>query len=143
MYPPTSARRCPKSESELVVAKSQKTLDGLSSEALVAGAYDTRMFKLGPRLKAIMAGGRMMQVRQDTERRVVLPNGHIVKVSADASGVATQIEDDNHQHAIVRPHAYVVRMRADGSIEDDHRMMPALARWAQEQLDRRYGKRGR
>lgn len=130
MYPPNSMRH-------------EQTPDGLNTEALVDGRYDTHMFKIGPKLKAVLAGGRMMQVRQPTERRIVLPNGHVVKVSADASGVATQIEDDNHQHAIVRPQTYQVKMRGDGSIVDDERMMPALARWAQDQLDRRYGKRGR
>lgn len=129
MYPPNRMGR-------------DRTLDGLDKTALVDGRYDTRMFKIGPKMKSIMAQGRMMAVRQDTQRRIVLPNGHVVKVSADASGVATQIEDDNHQHAVIRPHTYVVKLHADGSVEDDPRQMPALARWAQQQLDR-YGKRGR
>lgn len=106
---------------------------GLDPNALVDGRYDTRMFKVGPKLKSIMARGRMMQVHQPTERCLVLPNGHMVKVSTDASGVATQIEDDNHQHAVVRPHTYVVKLRRDGSVEDDPRMFPRLAQWAREQ----------
>jgi hypothetical protein len=53
--------------------------------------------------KTILAGGRAMQVRTAGERVIHLPNGHTVKVSVDDSGVATQIEDNDTLHAIVRP----------------------------------------
>ena len=53
--------------------------------------------------KLVHAGGRAMQVRTPAERVIYLPNGHHVKVSVDDSGVATQVEEDEALHAIVRP----------------------------------------
>jgi hypothetical protein len=106
---------------------------GLDRDALIDGRYDTRMFRLSPRFKSILAGGRNMQVRQATERRVVLPNGHVLKISADASGVATQIEDDEHQHAVVRAETYAVKLtRADHT--PDGRDLSRVAQWARQRL---------
>lgn len=48
---------------------------------------------------------RSMHVRQSSECVIVLPNGHKVHVMTDASRVATQIEEDDSMHAIVRPNA--------------------------------------
>lgn len=76
---------------------------GLDKEALVAGRYDTRMFRLTPRMKFMLAGGKAMHVRQDTEKRIVLPNGHVIKVHTDASGHATHIHEDHRLHAVARP----------------------------------------
>lgn len=54
--------------------------------------------------KMIHAGGRAMRVRTAGELVLHLPNGATVKVSTDDSGVATQVEEDDRLHAIVRPH---------------------------------------
>lgn len=54
--------------------------------------------------KMIHAGGRAMHVRTPGERVLYLPNGVAVKVTTDDSGIATQVEEDEHLHAIVRPH---------------------------------------
>lgn len=43
------------------------------------------------------------RIRKNTEKTLVLPNGHRLHVMTDASRKATQVEDDEHQHAIVRP----------------------------------------
>jgi hypothetical protein len=54
--------------------------------------------------KMIHAGGRAMHVRTAGERVIYLPNGVAVKVTTDDSGIATQVEEDEALHAIVRPH---------------------------------------
>lgn len=54
--------------------------------------------------RTIHAGGRTMTVRTPAERILHLPNGQHVRVSVDDSGVATQVEEDEALHAIVRPH---------------------------------------
>lgn len=85
---------------------------GLDPAALVAGRYDTRDFKLTPRARFVMAGGRGLRVRRDTEKRVVLPTGEVVKVEVDASGHATHIHEDHRLHAVARPD--VLRMSMHG-----------------------------
>lgn len=87
------------------------TAGGLDPDALVAGAYDTRQFHLTPRAKAVFAGNRKVDVHQDTEARIVLPNGCVVKVTTDASGHATHIEEDERLHAVARPGAYKLSLR--------------------------------
>jgi hypothetical protein len=79
------------------------TPDGLDKDALVAGAYDTRMFRLTPRMKFMLAGGRTMRVREDTEKMIVLPNGHKVRVHQSSGGHATHIEENDRLHAVARP----------------------------------------
>lgn len=53
--------------------------------------------------KFVHAGGRAMHVRTAGERVLLLPDGSKVRVSVDDSGVATQIEEDEALHAVVRP----------------------------------------
>lgn len=53
--------------------------------------------------KFVHAGGKGMQVHTPGERVYYLPNGTAVKISVDDSGVATQVEENEHLHAIVRP----------------------------------------
>lgn len=84
-------------------------------DALVAGEYDTRDFRLSPRTKLMLAGGKVSRVRQDTEQRIVLPNGHVVRVSVDASGQATHIEENDRLHAVARPSAIRLQLRKDQS----------------------------
>jgi hypothetical protein len=93
--------------------------NGLDPEALVAGKYDTRLFRLGAKTKTLFAGGRKVEVRQDTEKMIVLPNGHTVRVSRDASGCATQIEENERQHAVVRPHTYAMKLSAMSGLVDE------------------------
>jgi hypothetical protein len=90
----------------------------LDPDALVAGRYDTRLFKLGAKTKTLFAGGRKMEVRQDTEKRIVLPNGHTVRVSRDASGCATQIEENERLHAVARPHTYAMKLSALNNVDE-------------------------
>jgi hypothetical protein len=54
--------------------------------------------------KLIHAGGRAVRVHTSGERVLHLPNGVQVKVTTDDSGVATQIEEGEALHAVVRPH---------------------------------------
>lgn len=83
---------------------------GLNRDALVAGEYDTRRFRLTPRMKFMLAGGKRMHVRQDTEKVIVLPNGHKVRVTTDASGHATHIEENDRLHAVARPDTYRLKL---------------------------------
>jgi hypothetical protein len=45
------------------------------------------------------------------EKVIYLPNGVGVKVTTDASGTATQVEEDESLHAIVRPKSFRVERR--------------------------------
>lgn len=63
--------------------------------------------------KTIHAGGRAMRVRTAADRSLILPNGVKVKVSTDDSGVATQIEEDEALHAVVRPHPIRLAVRPE------------------------------
>ena len=97
----------------------RRVAGGLDPDALVAGRYDTRWFTLGAKTKTLFAGGRRMEVRQDTEKMIVLPNGHKVRVSRDASGCATQIEENERLHAVARPHTYAMKLSAlNGQVDE-------------------------
>lgn len=63
------------------------------------------------RNKFVSTVARSMRVRQDSEAKLYLPNGQVVKVSTDASRIATHIDDGEHMHAIVRPDTYNPRVR--------------------------------
>ena len=89
-----------------------RTPDGLDRDALVAGRYDTRRFRLSAKTKTLFAGGRKVEVRQDTEKMIVLPNGHTVRVSRDASGCATQVEENDRLHGVARPNVYRMKLSA-------------------------------
>jgi hypothetical protein len=69
-------------------------------------------FRAERRQKMVHAGGRGMRVHTAGERVIYLPNGHAVKVSVDDSGIATQVEEDEALHAIVRPHPIVRKLIA-------------------------------
>lgn len=83
----------------------------LDPAALVAGAYDTRAFTLAPRAKSMLVGGKVATIHQDTEQRIHLPNGATIRVSVDASGTATQIEENERLHAVVRPDTVRFQLR--------------------------------
>lgn len=57
--------------------------------------------------------GHRGHVHRPGESRLLLPNGAVVKITTDASGVATQVEEDGALHAIVRPQPMRVRLRSD------------------------------
>jgi hypothetical protein len=96
-----------------------KVAGGLDPASLVAGAYDTRRFSLGAKTKAIFAGSRKVDVRQPHQRMIVLPNGHTVNVSRDASGCATQIEENHRLHGVARPLTYKLRLKAVDQFVDE------------------------
>lgn len=70
-------------------------------DQLIAEAMAKFNAKRGDKL--VHAGGRAIRVRTAGERVLYLPNGQKVKVSVDDSGTATQVEEDEKLHAIVRP----------------------------------------
>lgn len=60
-------------------------------------------FRAERRERFIHAGGQGRRVHGPGERVLYLPHGGHVRVSVDDSGVATQVEEDENLHAIVRP----------------------------------------
>jgi hypothetical protein len=85
----------------------------LDPEALVAGKYDCRAFTLGRKSKTVLVGGMKAEIHQATEKRIILPNGAAIRVSVDDSGVATQIEENERLHAVVRPNTLRLSVRKD------------------------------
>lgn len=73
-----------------------------STEQLIQAAV--HKFAAPRGTKMIHAAGRAVHVHTPGERILHLPNGTTVKVTVDDSGVATQIEEDDALHAVVRPH---------------------------------------
>lgn len=61
------------------------------------------------RRKTVFTTAGRMSVATAAERVLVLPNGSRVRVSTDDSGTATQIEEDDALHAIVRPKSIRIR----------------------------------
>lgn len=61
--------------------------------------------------KTIFAGDKRITVHGKNEKILYLPNGKSVKVSIDDSGVVTQIEENNHLHAVVRPTTLTYKIR--------------------------------
>ena len=55
------------------------------------------------RVKTVFTAAGRIGVHTGGERVLYLPNGEAVKVTTDESGTATQIEEDEALHAIVRP----------------------------------------
>lgn len=68
-------------------------------------------FKAPEKTKLISTAWGTMRVRCDSETTIQLPNGEWVRVWTDASGKATQVEEDDSLHAIVRPDVYRPRVR--------------------------------
>lgn len=58
----------------------------------------------------VSTGSKTMIVHKPGEKVLHLPNGTMVKITVDDSGVATQIEEEEHLHAIVRPHTFVQKI---------------------------------
>jgi len=72
------------------------------SEALVEASLINLRARRGERF--IHAGRHGMRVRTPGERVLYLPNGTAIRVSTDDSGIATQVEEYERLHAVVRPH---------------------------------------
>ena len=85
------------------------SLQVVTTHQLITGWMSKFRAKRGDKL--VHAGGRAMRVRTAGERILYLPNGTAVKVTTDDSGVATQIEEDEALHAVVRPHPIRNRTR--------------------------------
>lgn len=81
------------------------------TEMLIQRAIDK--FAAPRRETKVFAGGRGMTVHRPGERVLHLPNGATVKVTVDDSGVATQVEEDEHLHAIVRPPTFHYKIGRD------------------------------
>jgi gamma-glutamyl:cysteine ligase YbdK (ATP-grasp superfamily) len=79
------------------------------TEALIAAAVHKFTARRGE--KTIHAGGRAVTVHTPGERVLHLPNGTVVRVSVDDSGTATQIEEDDALHAVVRPRPHLIRLK--------------------------------
>lgn len=73
----------------------------ITTDQLIAEAMAKFRARRGE--KFIMANGHAARVHTPGERILYLPNGAHVKVSVDDSGIATQVEEDEALHAIVRP----------------------------------------
>lgn len=58
----------------------------------------------------VFAGDKVVTVHGPGERVLHLPNGRTVKVTVDDSGVATQVEEDDRLHAVVRPQTLVKKI---------------------------------
>lgn len=65
--------------------------------------YAMNQFRAERKQRFIHAGGQGRTVHGPGERILWLPHGGCVKVSVDDSGVATQVEEDENLHAVVRP----------------------------------------
>lgn len=77
-----------------------------------AGTVGFDLAVRAPRGARVVHGyGKRSRVRTGGERTLVLPHGLRVKVTTDASGVATQIEDGEHLHAVARPETYRMTVR--------------------------------
>ena len=79
------------------------------SEALVEASLRNLRARRGR--KFVHAGGRGMNVHTPGEQTLYLPNGQTVKVSTDDSGVATQVEETDRLHAVVRPPTIRIKPR--------------------------------
>lgn len=63
------------------------------------------------RTRTVFTAAGRIGVATPGEKVLYLPNGVAVKVTTDESGTATQVEEANELHAIVRPRSIVTRQR--------------------------------
>lgn len=75
----------------------------LTTEDIIRAAVHKFAAPRGER--TVFAAGRRVTVHTAGERVLHLPNGQVVKVTTDDSGCATQIEENDHLHAIARPNS--------------------------------------
>jgi len=80
-----------------------------TTEAIIQAAVNK--FCAPRSTKLISAPGSTRRVHQDGEMILFLPNGAQVKVHTDASGTVTHVEENDAQHAIVRPETYRLKRK--------------------------------
>lgn len=73
----------------------------LDTETLIQVAVDK--FRAPRRQRFVHAGGRGMHTHSQGEKVLYLPNGSTVKVTTCDADSTTQVEEDEHLHAVVRP----------------------------------------
>ena len=61
--------------------------------------------------KTVFTVAGRVGIAQPGEKIIYLPNGVGVKVTTDESGTATQVEEDDALHAIVRPKSFRAERR--------------------------------
>jgi hypothetical protein len=96
----------------------------------IARAMSTFRARRGER--TIWAGARRQTVRTPGERVLHLPNGQHVKVSVDDSGTATQVDDGDNLHAVVRPGAITLNIAprlSSPSSSRRSRPLPVITNW--------------
>lgn len=81
----------------------------LTTEELIRAAV--HQFRAPRKQKLISTPGSTLRVHEGGEMMLYLPNGQVVKVSTDASGKATQIEEDEKLHAVARPEPISLAVR--------------------------------
>lgn len=81
----------------------------MSVDEMVAEALG--MLRAPERTRTVSTVAGTMTIRQDSERTMYLPNGVQVRVSTDASGTATHIEEADRLHAIARPALLGLKVR--------------------------------
>jgi hypothetical protein len=81
----------------------------LTTEDIIRAAVNS--FRAPRGSKTISTSQRTMSVRTPGERVLHLPNGTTVKITTDDSGIATQVEETDRLHAVVRPHTHRLTLR--------------------------------
>lgn len=85
----------------------------LTTEKIIAEAvrkFGKRSFYAEPKTKFVSGPGFAGHVAVDAEQVLHLPNGATVNVRTAADGITTHVEEDDAQHAIVRPDTYGTRL---------------------------------
>lgn len=78
----------------------------LTTEAIIRQAvrkYGDRTFDVEPKKQFISGPGFSGHISQANEKVLHLPNGQTVRVHVSEDGTVTHVEEDESQHAIVRP----------------------------------------
>ena len=88
-------------EDPIVEAAVRKFTMPNNIEELIAAR--PQAFRAPTKTKFISGPGFAGTIRVDSEKMILGPGGKKLKVHTDASGVVTHVEEDESQHAIVRP----------------------------------------
>lgn len=97
------------SHEDPIVDAAVRKFGPMSVEDLIS-ARSSR-FRAPVKTKFISGPGFAGHVRVDSEKVIHLPGGKTLRVTTDASGVATHVEEDHSLHAIVRPDTHKGRLR--------------------------------
>lgn len=76
---------------------------GHSVEQLIQNEVTRDAFQTERKTKFVSGPGWAGHIHEAGEKVIHLPSGDSVRVSTDESGKTTHVEEDEHQHAIVRP----------------------------------------